>query len=81
MSIFPDVKYVFRRHNPHKVLSVLGLSRGKNPIINPPRLGAVKDPERMKKLAQNYANWWKVYDIPFELAQLYFQKHPVHGMR
>jgi hypothetical protein len=30
----------------------------------------------MKKLAKNYANWWKVYDIPFELAQLYFQKHP-----
>jgi hypothetical protein len=30
----------------------------------------------MRKLAQNHANWWKVYNIPFELARLYFKKHP-----
>jgi hypothetical protein len=63
-----------RRHNPDKYLSLMGLPPERNPIINPPRTIEVTD--GMRKLAQNYANWWKVYNIPFELARLYFQKHP-----
>jgi hypothetical protein len=68
---------VQRRRNPYKYLSLMGVPTEKNPIINPrPEPGTVEVTEGMRKLAQNYANWWKVYNIPFELAQLYFKKHP-----
>ena len=69
---------VQRRLNPYKYLSLMGVPPKKNPIINPPRSepGTVKVTEGMRKLAQNYANWWKMYDIPFEIARLYFRKHP-----
>jgi hypothetical protein len=69
---------VQRQLNPSKYLTLMGVPLKKNPIINPPRPepGTVKVTEGMRKLAQNYADWWKMYNIPFELARLYFQKHP-----
>jgi hypothetical protein len=69
------------RRNLYKLLPLYGLPIVRNPsiIINPqkpgPRATEVTEDD-MREFAQSCANWWKMYDIPFEIAPSYFQKHP-----
>jgi hypothetical protein len=67
---------VQRRFHPYKYLSVIGLQCGRNPIINPPKPEVKQVTESMRNFAQYFALRIMILIIPFEIAPLYFQKHP-----